>query len=214
MGECCDPASYREEFDEKDAAKRLRTYRRRGLDPMAQVLVEFLIHQGVTDRTVLEVGGGVGDLQVELLKAGASNTVNVELSDAYEASAATLLDQEGLTGRVERRLGDFVELAALVEPADIVVLNRVICCYPWMDRLVDAATTKARSMMAISMPRDGLIGHVFVGIATGMSRVRGTGFRPYLHPVDAVEARAAEAGMGVVHRERNLVWQGMVFARV
>jgi magnesium-protoporphyrin O-methyltransferase len=214
VGECCDPASYREEFDEKDAANRLRTYRRRGLDPMAKALVEFLIDQGVGNRTVLEVGGGVGDFQVELLKAGASNAVNVELSDGYETSAATLLGQEGLAGRVERRIGDFVELAALVEPADIVVLNRVICCYPWMDRLVDAATAKARSTMAISMPRDGLIGHVFLGVARGMSRVRGTGFRPYLHPVDAVVARAAEAGMGLVHRDRNLVWQGMVFARV
>jgi magnesium-protoporphyrin O-methyltransferase len=213
VGDCCDPAAYREEFDEKGAARRLRTYRRRGLDPMASKLVAFLVDLDITGKTVLEVGGGVGDLQVELLKAGASSGVNVELSDAYEPAAATLLAEEGLTGRVERRLGDFVGLAGLVSPADIVVLNRVICCYPFMDRMVDAATAKARSLMAISIPRDGFLGHVFIGLDRARGLVRGGGFRAYLHPIAAVEARAAEAGMRVVHVERSLVWQGMVFAR-
>jgi magnesium-protoporphyrin O-methyltransferase len=214
VSECCDPAAYRAEFDEKDAARRLRTYRKRGLDPMASSLLGFLVDQGVTGKTVLEAGGGVGDFQVELLKAGASSSVNVELSDAHEPAAAALLAEEGLAGRVERRLGDFVDVAPQVEPADIVVLNRVICCYPFMERMMDAATAKTRSIMAISLPRDGLVGHLFIGVARITGLIRGTGFRPYLHPVDAVEARAIGAGMRVIHREQSLVWQGIVFARL
>lgn len=213
MPECCDPASYRATFDEKGARRRLRDYRKRGLDPIASDLVEFLVERGVAGMTVLEVGGGVGDLQVELLRAGAMRSVNVELSDGYESVAAELLAAEGLGGKVERRLGDFVEEAPLIEPADIVVLNRVICCYPFLDRMMDAATEKTRALLALAMPRDHFIGHVFVGVTRLMSRVR-TGYVPaYLHPVAAVQAKAAAAGMHRVHLERSLLWQGMVFAR-
>jgi magnesium-protoporphyrin O-methyltransferase len=212
--DCCDPAPYRDLFNEKQAERRLRTYRRKGLDPMAAGLVRYLTERGVSDKTVLEVGGGVGDLHVELLKAGAGSCVNVELSDGYEAAAATLLAGEGLTGKVDRRLGDFVEEADLVEPSDIVVLNRVICCYPWMERMVDAATAKTRSLLAITVPRDGVIGHVFVGVARLVNRLRGCDFRPYLHSVTAVEARIGDAGLDRVYSNSSVVWDGMVFERV
>ena len=51
---------------------------------------------GVDDATVLEVGGGVGEIQLELLARGAARTVNLELSGAYEAEAARLIDEAGV----------------------------------------------------------------------------------------------------------------------
>jgi len=213
MADCCDPMPYRRLFNEEEAERRLRKYRKNGLDRMAARLFDALVDRGVVGRTLLEVGGGVGDLQVELLKAGAASAVNVELSDGYETVASRLLDEEGLTGKVERRLGDFVDEADHVATADIVVLNRVICCYPWVDRMMAAATAKTGSSLALVFPRDHWLGHVFISVDNAVNRLRGGGFRAYLHPTEEVETRADAADLAMVWADRGLIWQGMVFGR-
>src|SRR5207247_1658949 len=92
----------------------------------------------------LEVGGGIGAIQLELLKAGAARAVSVELTPTYEDIARQLLDEAGLADRVERKVMDFAQAAAQVDSADVVVLNRVICCYPDMPRLAAAAADPAQ----------------------------------------------------------------------
>src|ERR671928_2191670 len=105
MARCCTPAGYRKVFGERTARRDLRKYRRRGLDRAARHIVGFLAGRGVEGDSVLEVGGGIGSIQLELLKAGAARTTNVELSPEYEPVAAELFRDDA---RVERRLGDFV----------------------------------------------------------------------------------------------------------
>ena len=68
-------------------------------------MVEALTDRGVDGATVLEIGGGIGDIQIELLKHGAARTVNVELSSAYEADAAELVRAAGLADRAHRARG-------------------------------------------------------------------------------------------------------------
>ena len=109
MASCCTPSGYRKIFGAKTARHDLRKYRRRGLDETARRIADFLVGRGVEGDSVLEVGGGVGAIQLELLKAGAAKTTNVELSPEYEPYAAELLDGDT---RVERRVGDFVRDAA------------------------------------------------------------------------------------------------------
>jgi hypothetical protein len=213
MSDCCDPAPYRRFFNRKEAARNARNYTRRGLDPMAKSLVAFLMSQGIDGATVLEVGGGVGAIQIELLKAGAAKACNVELSAGYEDEALTLATEAGVEGRIARQMGDFVEEQGNIEPADIVVMNRVICCYPWMERLMDAAVSKTGRRLAIVFPREKWwvksgqkLGNVFMS-------VRRCDFRAYVHPVAAIEARATEAGLSAIHRDHNLVWQALVLER-
>ncbi|HWB88283.1 MAG TPA: class I SAM-dependent methyltransferase [Acidimicrobiia bacterium] len=213
MSDCCDPIPYRNLFDEKAGERRLRDYRRNGLDPMAERLVGFLLARGVEGQTILEVGGGIGEIQVELLEAGARHSVNVELSDGYEDAAVRLLTERGLTDRVERRLGDFVEQGGEVEPADIVVLNRVICCYPWMERIVDAATSHARSLLALAFPRDHWLNHVWLGLDNAVNRLRRNDFRAFIHPVSEIESRLTGAGMSRVYARQSTVWLGRVYQR-
>src|SRR5580765_4849126 len=116
---CTNPAS--KVFGKRQARRDARRYRRKGLDGTGRRLVDELAARGVEGSKVLEVGGGVGAVEIELLEAGAAGAVNVELSDGYEAEAGRLLDERGLAGRVERRLGDFVE--GEFERADLVVLH-------------------------------------------------------------------------------------------
>src|SRR5437764_12473242 len=85
MAGCCTPSGYRKVFGERTARRDLRRYRRRGLDRAARRIVGFLTNGGVDGDSVLEVGGGVGAIQLELLKAGAARATNVEPAHAYEA---------------------------------------------------------------------------------------------------------------------------------
>ncbi|MGH3092780.1 MAG: SAM-dependent methyltransferase, partial [Gaiellaceae bacterium] len=117
---CCAPKGYRELFGERAARRDARRYRRKGLDETAQEMVEFLRGRGLDDATVLEIGGGVGAIGLELLRAGADRAVEVELSPNYERSAAELARELGFEGRVERRLGDLVAEGEGVPAADAV----------------------------------------------------------------------------------------------
>src|SRR4029453_8164232 len=104
-----------------------KRYRKRGLDKTPRRMVEFLEQRGIAGASVLEIGGGVGEIELELLKRGAAHAVNLELSPAYDAEADRLLREAGLLGRAERRIHDIAVDPAGVEPADVVVLHRVVC---------------------------------------------------------------------------------------
>ena len=104
MSDCCDRTGYQTVFSDRFARRLARTYCRRGLDRTRRRLVFFLTDRGIQDASVLEIGGGVGEIQVELLSHGARHTTNLEISRNYEVEAAALLKQSGMADRVTRRL--------------------------------------------------------------------------------------------------------------
>ncbi|MEX1281536.1 MAG: methyltransferase domain-containing protein [Acidimicrobiia bacterium] len=212
MADCCDPIPYRRVFDSREAARRLDRFRRRGLDDRAADVVAFLDDR-VDGMTVLEVGGGVGDVQVALLEAGATAAVNVELSDAWEEAAAELARETGTADRVSRRLGDFVAIADDVEAADVVVLNRVVCCYPDMARMLHAAAASTRRFLAVVVPRERWWIRAAVTVGNRFLGLRGCGFRAFVHPVADMERIAADHGLSPIHRSQDLIWQSTVFER-
>jgi predicted RNA methylase len=67
-------------FGARTARRDAKRYRRKGLDDTAGVMVDFLRRRGLEGASVLEIGGGVGALETELLRAGAAQAVNVEPS--------------------------------------------------------------------------------------------------------------------------------------
>ncbi len=136
MAGCCNPRGCDRFFTRRFARRVAKRYRRKGLDETARRMVAFLELRGIEGATVLEVGGGVGEIQLELLKRGAARAVNLELSPAYEEEATSLLRAAGLEGRAERRLHDIAVDPEGVEAADVVVLHRVVCCYPDYERLL------------------------------------------------------------------------------
>ena len=115
-------------------------------------MVEFLDRRGLVGKTVLEVGGGVGEIQLELVKRGAPTALNLELSPSYEDEAERLIRESGLGGRMHRRPLDIAADPAGVEPADVLVLHRVVCCYPDYERLLGAAADAAREALVFSHP--------------------------------------------------------------
>jgi hypothetical protein len=136
MADCCEPDGYDEKFSDRFARRVARRYRRRGLSRSSRAIVSFLTERGIDDATVLEIGGGVGEIQVELLRRGVARATNLEISTNYESQAAQLLEQSGMQGRVERRFLDIALQPEDVAGADIVLLHRVVCCYPDYKRLL------------------------------------------------------------------------------
>jgi hypothetical protein len=202
-------------FGERQARRDLRRYRRRGLPGDARHALEFLREEGVEGATVLEVGGGIGAAAVELLGSGAARAVNVELSSGYESAAAELLLEAGIDGgRVERHVADFVTEAGALEPADVVVMNRVVCCYPDHAALLGAAASHARRSLVYTYPRDSVVARAVVRIANAALRVAGREFRAYVHPRRAMLAVAESQGLRVAREHRGVVWQVAALTRL
>lgn len=183
-----------------------KRYRRRGLDRPAREMVAFLERDGLDGLTVLEIGGGVGEIALELLKRGARSTVNLELSPAYEDEAEQLAREAGLQGRAVRRLHDIAADPDGAEPADIVVLNRVVCCYPDYPRLLAAAAQRAQRMLVFSHPPRSAMSRAVVATNNLIFRLRGSGFRTFAHPPAAMVAVLESHGLTRTFAHDGLVW--------
>lgn len=188
--------------------RRMATrYRKRGLDKTARRLVDLLPQADVRGATILEIGGGVGEIQLELLKRGAASATNLELSPAYDDQAARLLADAGLTGRVHRRLIDIAADPAAVEAADIVVLHRVVCCYPDYAKLLGSAADHARLHLVFSYPPRNLVSRTVVATQNLLLRLSGREFRTFAHPPGAMLAVLAEHGLRPAAAHPGTVWQ-------
>lgn len=193
-------------FNDRFARRMANRYRKKGLDKTARRMVELIAANGIDGATVLEVGGGVGEIQIELLKRGASRVTNLELSEAYEVQAQQLLTDAGLTDRVHRRIVDIAASPLEVEPADVVVLHRVVCCYPDYAKLLGAVADHARRQVVFSHPPRNLVSRVVIGAQNVMFRLRGGEFRVFAHPPAAMFGVLASSGMRPGTVDRTIAW--------
>ena len=167
----------------------------------------------MADRSVLEVGGGIGSLQIELLEAGARPATNVEIIDSYEATARSLIAEHGLEARVERRIADYAQHPEHTPAADIVIMHRVICCYPDPDALTAAACARARDRVAITIPRDSpWVKLGFWGMNAWL-RLRRIAFRGYVHPHSRILEVASSHGFHATHHQHGVLWENLILAR-
>ena len=213
MSDCCSPRGYRQIFSERTARSDARRYRRRGLDEVSQVIVRLARERGVANRTLLEVGGGVGAIEIELLKAGLARAVSVELTPTYEEEAGSLLRENRLEDRVERRVLDFAQAGAGVEPADFVVLNRVLCCYPDMPLLAGAAADHALGTLLMSFPNDRWWTRLAFTLLNAALRVTRRQFRVFLHAPDSILATAERHGLRPTYNVSGRIWHVVALER-
>ena len=176
-------------------------------------MVETLTERGVSGRTVLEIGGGVGAIQLELLARGASGAVNVELSPSYEEEAVRLAHACGVADRVTRRVLDVAVDPQDLRPADLVVLHRVVCCYPDYERLLGAAADLTREALIFSHPRRNPGSRVMVAVQNALFSMRRWTFRTFAHPPDAMVAAGARHGLRRTAGHDGLVWQVQLLER-
>ena len=207
MASCCNPRGCDRFFGRRFARRKAARYRKRGLDKTAVRMVGFLEAHGIEAATVLEVGGGLGEIEIELVQRGAEHALNLELSPAYDDEAATLLRETGLEDRIERRLHDIAADPDAVEPADVVVLNRVVCCYPDYERLLAAAADHSRRLLVFSYPRRNLVSRIGVKAQNLLFGLLRKEFRVFAHPPAAMFAVLEQRGLRRTFAHHGLVWQ-------
>jgi hypothetical protein len=200
-------------FTLRVARKRLRRYRKKGLDKIERGMVASVPAEVLGGARVLEIGGGIGTIQAELLAAGANRGEIVELVSAYEPYAWELARDKGIESRSTFRLADVLEQPEAVTPADIVVLNRVVCCSPDGVRLTGVAARLAARMVLVSHPRDRFLMRIALRVMNGTLRVMGRSFRVFLHPRDSLYAAAQTEGFVVAESGRGFVWEFAAFRR-
>jgi 2-polyprenyl-3-methyl-5-hydroxy-6-metoxy-1,4-benzoquinol methylase len=199
-------------FGRKPAQREARRFRKRGLRGSAKALAKLA--GDVRGESVLEVGGGIGAIEIELLDSGAARATNVELAATYEDAARTLLAERGLSERVDRRLGDFVAEADAIEPHDVVVMHRVVCCYPDVDALVGTAAERASRRLVLTYPQERVVVRAAFRAGNAVLRLRGSTFRAYVHPVRRIDAAAEAHGLTPETRVRHgLLWESAAFSR-
>jgi 2-polyprenyl-3-methyl-5-hydroxy-6-metoxy-1,4-benzoquinol methylase len=207
MAGCCPSRDYHRFFNQRFARRLANRYRKRGLDTTARRMVEFLRTLGLEGASVLEVGGGVGEIEVELLQAGAARAQNLELSGAYQEPARTLAAQAGVQERIDWRIHDLAQDPGAVAPADLVVLHRVVCCYPDYERLLGAAADHARRGLVFSYPPRNALSRAFYSVFNLVMRLTRSSFRGFAHPPAAMLAVLEGHGLRPTYQRRSRTWQ-------
>jgi SAM-dependent methyltransferase len=182
-------------------------------------LLDAITEAGIADRTVLDVGCGIGDLAIEAVARGATSGVGFDLSPKAIEQARELANSRGVGDRTTFHVGDG---ATLDLPAtDVVVINRVVCCYPDAENLLERTLGAARSVFAITAPiSTGAVGaynriwNRCWNVWYRLRRKKFAGFRTFVHDLDGIDERIRAAGFHQVHHEhRRVVWDLAVYAR-
>ena len=198
-------------YNARKAASQLRSYRDKGPIPSTRMLIDALKTEGVAGATVIDIGGGIGAVQHELLAAGAAHVTSIDASDAYIQSARDESERRSLTGRVTYYHGDFVKVAETIPPADIVTLDRVINVYPDWKYLIQLSAARARRLYGLVYPRDTLPVRMVVGV---MNLVAWRGpVHASVHPPAVIDSLVSEAGLVRHFSKTTGPWQVTVYRR-
>ena len=202
------------EFDPKYAARELKKYRRKGPSKTTAMLIGALHDAGIAGATLLDIGGGVGAIQHALLAEGARNAVSVDASSAFVETAREEARRRGYEEQIDFQHGDFVDLAEELPSADIVTLDKVICCYDDMEELVRLSAGRAQRLYGAVYPRDvWWVKAGFNALNAVLSLFR-RHFRTFIHPTHRVERLLRERGfIEQKYIRYSGIWQVVVFGR-
>ena len=210
---CCDDDLRWIASDGVHADEDLEAWRSGRLHDATRQLTEILLREGVEGLTVLDIGAGVGAVHLALLEAGAARAIDVDASREYLAVASAEAERRGLADRVVHRFGDVVELSESLPPADVVVLDSVICCYPYLDRLLGASLASRPALVGLTFPR----GTWWMVLYMRLHNLRNLLARRhddyFIHPYATVVELLADAGYRQIHDGGSRIWRVVAFRR-
>jgi SAM-dependent methyltransferase len=210
---CVQCRGIEELFSQVYVDKELAHYRQKGADKTTRLLIQAIQKLGVEDLSLLDIGGGVGAVQHALLEAGASQATDVEASTAYLKAAREEAQRRNLSERVAFHFGNFEELAEEIPPADVVTLDRVICCYPNMEAMVELSARRSRKLYGLVFPRDTWWVKIVLKLGNFWLRLRHSSYRAFVHQTRSVEAIMEKHGFTRCYLRKTLVWQVAVYGK-
>ncbi len=190
-------------------------YKESGLSKSSKILLGYLKEEGLTGKTVLDLGCGTGSFSIEALKEGAGQCVGVDLSPEMIRNANDLAVKSGFSDRAKFTIGDAANVQHPV--SDAVVLDKVICCYPEMEALLKSASESSSNMLGFVVPRDeGLFKgplRLGIGIVNLAEKLRKRRAPMYLHPLKNIDKLLHTAGFVQKRKTPSRFWLVFLYAR-
>lgn len=208
---CCEITD--KAFSESEARSEIRNYRKRGPANQTKLLLEAIRALALKGVTLLDIGGGIGSIYHELLKDVAHEATHVDASSAYLKEAKEETARRGNTERVRFIHADFTDVASDLPQADIVTLDRVVCCYPDFRSLLKAAAEHSRSAIALTYPRETWYMRIGLNVVNFFQRLMRNPFRVFLHPVVEMESLLKNEGFVKTSVRQLFVWEMALYQK-
>jgi len=200
-------------FSSKEAENDLKRFRKKGPDSSTKALIEAILVDGVEGQSLLDIGAGIGAIQLGLLEAGLAHAESVDATEAYVETARDEAIRRGFGDRVSGRVADFNSVAADIGPADVVTLDKVVCCSPDMPALLGRAAERARRVVGLVYPRETWWNRVAARAIAAWGWVTRDPTRWFLHPSAEIDAVLNGAGFERHDVRRELIWQISIYRR-
>jgi len=206
MAGCTGYRAAEAQFDGDVAEHDLRRYRRRGADVTTRLLLEELRRQPLEGRRLLGVGGGIGVISAKLAETCLASVTTVEASPAYLEVARREVRSRYGSRPTQFILGDFAVIADTLPKADVMTLDRVVCCYPDSEALLREAAERTLHLFAFRYARNRWHIRMMIGMENLWRRLTGNKFRAFVHPPQRMGAALEAAGLVRATRRETLVW--------
>jgi 16S rRNA G966 N2-methylase RsmD len=202
-------------FNASHARSDLADYRKNGARKTTRLLLDSLKKAGIKGLSLLDIGGGIGAIPLELFPAGLEQATDVDASSSYIRVSQEEAKARGHADKMEYVHGDFVQVAPKIDAADIVTLDRVVCCYPDVQALVDLSAERAKKFYALVYPRDNAVFRALAPVANFLAfRIWGKAFRIYLHDSQKIDAQIRAKGLDLLEHRKTGIWQVFVYQRI
>lgn len=200
-------------FSSKEADADLARYRKEGPNASTRALLDAILAEGVEGATVLDIGAGIGAIQLDLLAGGVASVESVDATEAYVATAQAEAERRGYGDRTHGQVGNYVELAADIGPADVVTLDKVVCCYSDMPALISSVGENARRMVGLVYPRETWWNRLGSRIFAAVGWVTRDATRWHIHRTVYLDAILRNAGFARREIKRDFIWQVVLYVR-
>jgi SAM-dependent methyltransferase len=214
---CCTsslPTEGTNRFFSKKAKSFLKKFRRRGLAKEQRLLMEGVMKGGITGKSILEIGCGVGGLHLSLLKSGGASATGIEISEGMIEGALQLSKEMDMEARTTYLLGDFVVLHDRLSPADVTLLDKVVCCYEDLDILLDRSIAKTSCIYGLTYPRPSGLFKTLIGLAIRLAKLLNAPFHPYWHDWEKMTGKIQNSGFVETYQGNTMFWEARVYCRI
>ena len=208
---CCGADAF---FDQKMAAKQYKQYLKKGATGVTAKMIQQLDSISVHGKSLIDIGGGIGALEWWFLDRQGARTIAVDASSGYLEMAEKHAIEQGWEDRTRFVFGDFAELHGQLEKADFVTLDKVVCCYPDYEHILEASCNKAGSYLSLSYPMDGLLAKLVASIGVLKARLKTRVFRPYIHPVSKIRETIVRCGFERMAYDMVFPWHVETYRRI
>lgn len=208
---CCGADQF---FNLKSAQKKLKIYKRKGVRNATKKLLNVLLQQSVQEKTLLDIGGGIGAIQWEFLKNGGSATQDVDSSSAYIEVASSYAKENELNDQANFLFGDFVDKSGEIDVADFVTLDKVVCCYPDYKSLLETALHKCNDTVVLTYPLGGPISKLVNFLSEFYLYFKNNPFRSFVHPPKEIEKFIISKGFKPIQKTISFPWHVQAYKKV